>query len=317
MAEIKLKTIGQKLVKNGALPLITSGDKKVDKVTVELDEVWQADFISKYYFVIWGNTENVYKIEMTKNDEVITADIPNEVVAFSQTISFGIYAENENGEKVLTSSVCKMFIDVGTPTDAEPVVDWQKFKKDIITALNEQFDFELSEDAENDDVVEAVYSAEISAAARTNLINAINFHFGIEISEDEDITGIIADLLTIQTAEEARAVIVTALNSHFETTIPAEATESEIVIEINGIPTYSEGYTTAKAEDAPVIAELQSEVAELAQDKPTIVTAINEHFETEIPTDLTTAETVEAIGEIPKGVETDVIFTYTEEDING
>ena len=194
MAIIKLKTEGQELKPDGIFPVITSGNKKIDSVKITLDDLWldESEGVISYYFVIWLDEAEAQEKLMTKDGKEISADIPNEFLIIPQTISFGIYAKNANGETLITSSIINFKIEKGTPTNNEPVIDWQAFKADLIDLLNENFAAGLTESATVEEITAALDAAEINESARAELIAAVNGSLRAGLDTDATIEEIIA-----------------------------------------------------------------------------------------------------------------------------
>ena len=81
--------------------------------------------------------------------------------------------------------------------------NWQAFKSEIITILNEQFAADLPESASVEEITAALSAAEISEAARAELIEAVNDSLQAGLAEDATIEEIIAFIEIYSTVSAA------------------------------------------------------------------------------------------------------------------
>ena len=236
MSKIKVSLNDQRL-RVCSRPLISSGDVNTDELEVGFDYNWNftipVTFYATFYRTTLADSVSVPLEEVAQG--IYNCVIPSEMLAEAGTFTFSVYAKNEAGDIVKTSTECRQKVVQGAYTGAAAYIDWQAFKSDLIDLLNENFAADLPESASVEEITAALEAAEISETARAELIQAINQHFDAEIPETATVTEIIEYINDIQTAAEARAVIVTAINTKFSTDIPTDATESEAIAAISEI----------------------------------------------------------------------------------
>lgn len=111
-------------------------------------------------------------------------------------------------------------------------------------------------------------------AFRSNVIGAFeddgNFTFD-SVSSDEDI------ISAVNTIMQEKPTIVTAINEHFDTSIPTDSTAEQVAVSVAAIPSYSEGYSAAKAEDKPKtdVYDMFKTIYEQGSKMPSILTYNN------------------------------------------
>lgn len=120
MSTIKIKTNDQQLSIISA-PIITSGDKGVDYLSVEFDSTW--DGFTERYAVFYIDKNDPYQAKIENGQCPILAAVTQN----DGTFCFGIWGRDASAEKVKTSSLLKYEVLPGAPTDGVVVSTWDAF----------------------------------------------------------------------------------------------------------------------------------------------------------------------------------------------
>lgn len=155
MSLIKVRTFDQRLtlINN---PHITSGNRKVDYLSVLLDDTWEYEGLTVKASFHNGNSEK-YIVELNSNDNLYHGLVPHEVEQFPGTLFIGIFGEAD-GDIVKTTNEIELIIEKGTETSGSYVFD---LLSEIIQILQQTVSQELPDDATSEQVKE-ILTTELS-----------------------------------------------------------------------------------------------------------------------------------------------------------
>lgn len=164
-------------------PVISAGDVNSDKIEFRLDSNWS--FGSVTYSAVFLVDNVALETELNESNGIYYCTIPNECVEHKGIFSFCIYARNTNKDIVKTSVIRTYFVTDGTNGGIVPVVDWLKFKRDLVNQLNEQFDLGLTYDSTTDEILYAISTVEDGAKVTQFFINLLNSQLDLQLEYDD------------------------------------------------------------------------------------------------------------------------------------
>lgn len=164
-------------------PVISAGDVNTDSIVFTLDSNWNLGNVT--YFALFLIGSLTLETELSESDSVYSCNIPNECTAEKGLFSFSILARNANKDIVKTSAIRTYAVTDGTNGGAVPVVDWLKFKRDLVDQLNEQFDLGLTYDSTTDEILAAISTIKDGAAVTQFFIDLLNSQLGLQLSYDD------------------------------------------------------------------------------------------------------------------------------------
>lgn len=173
MSRIKTVTIDQKL-EIRSLPLISSGDVGTDFFEVRFDSTWQLPDVTFYALFYKTTPQRGTAVQLTEADGVYSCTIPSSMLTAAGRFFFAVYAKNEQGNIIKTSTECHADVVQGAFTGAAIAIDWFAFKDNLITAINDKFGTELAEDISNDDLISAISELVDGNAVREWFIDEYN-----------------------------------------------------------------------------------------------------------------------------------------------
>lgn len=114
MGVIKLHTVNERLVFDDK-PVITSGNKNINSIEIKFCGKWLSlGERVKYWAVFYKDEKEKLKRELVNGSCLI----PNEMLIKKGFFYFGVYAEEENEEKVKTSKIVEYEVALGISTEA-------------------------------------------------------------------------------------------------------------------------------------------------------------------------------------------------------
>lgn len=114
MGVIKLHTVNERLVFDDK-PVITSGNKNINSIEIKFCDKWLSlGERVKYWAVFYKDEKEKLKKELVNGSCLI----PNEMLIKKGFFYFGVYAEEENEEKVKTSKIVEYEVALGISTEA-------------------------------------------------------------------------------------------------------------------------------------------------------------------------------------------------------
>lgn len=115
MGVIKLHTANERLIFD-TNPVITSGNININSVNITLCKSWLSLGENAVIWVVFYKDESEKLKRKLENGSCL---IPNEMLIKKGFFYFGIYAENESGDRIKTSKIEEYEIKQGIATEAE------------------------------------------------------------------------------------------------------------------------------------------------------------------------------------------------------
>ncbi len=321
-------------------PKLSSGSVNVDTLSVRFDRTW--DFENVNYFAVFYVTDvnSGVSVELSENNNIYSCTIPSEMLAAAGRFSFAVYAKNGQGSIIKTSTVCNVDVKQGAYTGAPLVINWAEFKSELIEALNERFNAELAETATTEMIISKINELENADTVRAAFITLLNT--AAESINDIENAKQLTLLTDSMTAEQLAATINgnfqilgdttefylsvqqvindTLIRLHpqaefgfgadYDSTPIAERVRSLATDLKNNYNGLAGGIVDSVTEDgefsldsASTNSDIITVINSILGVKGSLITAINNHFDSEISTDSTTAEATTAIAQIPTAQE--------------
>lgn len=145
-------------------PLLTSGSKGIDLISVSFDEDWLSDdYIYKVSF--YRDKGNQIIRTLYEDGFFYASLIPDSILATPGIIFFSVFAiDKDNGNIIRSSNSIAHVVTEGLFSEEEPAIwptEANVFKESIVNALNEKFNLNLSDSSNTDDILEAIDSVEL------------------------------------------------------------------------------------------------------------------------------------------------------------
>lgn len=164
-------------------PVISAGDINTDSIEFKLDENWQIINVS-YYCVFLVGTETL-ETALNANEDIYRCFIPQNCTQNKGQFAFCVVAKDTNNDVVKTSVIRTYTVADGTNAGYVSAIDWLQFKRDVIDALNHQFDVGLTYSDSNDTVTETIFSLMPPDEVKKFFIDLLNSHIGTMLDYDD------------------------------------------------------------------------------------------------------------------------------------